>query len=76
MMRLLILLVACALASPAAAEGGGFTFSAPDRSSYPPQYPYPNEPQYQYPSNSRAQQKCPKGQAPFQGRCRIKLPVR
>jgi hypothetical protein len=66
----LVVLAACALVSPAAAEGGGFTFGAPD------QHAYPNEPQYQYPSNSRAQRKCPKGQALYQGRCRIKLPVR
>jgi hypothetical protein len=66
----LIVLLGSALASPAAAEGGGFTIGPHG------QHAYPNEPQYQYPTNSRTQRKCPKGQALFQGRCRIKLPVR
>ena len=66
----LIFLVLMALGSPAVAEGGGFTFSGEPR-----QYTYPSDPQYQYPSDSR-KLRCPKGQAPFQGRCRIKLPVR
>ena len=41
------------------------------------EYPYPSEPQYQYPVQSRhsKQLKCPKGQAPFQGKCRIIRPV-
>jgi len=65
-----IVLLACMAASPALAEGGGFTFGSPR------QYTYPNEPQYQYPPDGRAQRKCPKGQAPYQGQCRVKLPVR
>jgi hypothetical protein len=69
-MRVLGFLLACVLSSPASAEGGGFTIGPPH------QHAYPNEPQYQYPTNSPAQRKCPKGQALFQGRCRIKLPVR
>jgi hypothetical protein len=70
----LMAVIACAAASaPAAAGGGGgggFTFGQGH------QYSYPNEPQYQYPANVRSQRQCPKGQALFQGRCRIKLPVR
>ncbi len=43
----------------------------------PREYPYPNEPQYQYPmqSNRAKAMKCPRGQAPFQGKCRIIRPV-
>jgi len=40
------------------------------------QYPYPAEPQYQYPrTDGRADMKCPKGQRPFQGKCRKTRPV-
>jgi len=69
-MRVLVILLAMTL--PAAAEG--FT-SAPGT---PREYPYPAEPQYQYPVQSERQRvtpKCPKGQAIFQGRCRIVRPV-
>jgi hypothetical protein len=69
-MAVLIALLACALSAPAWAEGGGFTIGPSGQQAYP------NQPQYQYPTNSRTQRKCPKGQALFQGRCRIKLPVR
>jgi hypothetical protein len=77
-MRALMVLAACLVITPAwaAGGGGGVTFSQGPRSGEPPQYSYPHEPQYQYPSNSRTHRKCPKGQAVFQGRCRIKLPVR
>jgi hypothetical protein len=34
------------------------------------QYPYPAEPQYQYPRTDGRDMKCPKGQKPFQGKCR------
>jgi hypothetical protein len=69
----LVFLVLMALGSPAVAEGGGFTFGGETRQhTYPSD---PSDPQYQYSSNSR-KLRCPKGQAPFQGRCRIKLPVR
>ena len=37
------------------------------------EYPYPSEPQYQYPEQTKSKKamKCPRGQAPFQGKCRI-----
>ena len=62
------LVVLLAMALTAAAEG--FTSAA----GAPREYPYPAEPQYQYPVQSerlRMTRKCPKGQAVFQGRCRI-----
>ena len=65
---------------PAAA--GGFGFSIAPVFSYAPgaprEYPYPAEPQYQYPIQSqrtKAVRKCPRGQALFQGKCRIVRPV-
>ena len=37
-----------------------------------PEYPYPGEPQYQYPRMDGVKEmKCPKGQQPYQGKCRI-----
>jgi hypothetical protein len=45
----------------------GFTFGGGH------EYPYPNEPQYQYPRTDGKDMKCPKGQMPYQGKCR---PVR
>ncbi len=67
---------------PAAAGGLGFGFSAAPVFSFDPgaprEYPYPAEPQYQYPIQSqrtKAVRKCPRGQALFQGKCRIVRPV-
>ena len=64
---------------PAAALGG---FSVAPVYSFDPgsprEYPYPAEPQYQYPIQSqrtKAVRKCPRGQALFQGKCRIVRPV-
>jgi hypothetical protein len=59
----LVILLATLL--PAAAQGGGLTLGSAAR-----EYPYPSEPQYQYPVTERAK-KCPKGQAPYQGKCRV-----
>ena len=60
------------------AVGMGFGFSAAPVFSYDPrsprEYPYPAEPQYQYPRTDR-DMKCPKGQKPFQGKCRKTRPV-
>ena len=70
MLRVLMLLLATAL--PASAQG--LTIG----SGQAREYPYPSEPQYQYPmkdSRARTQLKCPKGQAPFQGKCKIIRPV-
>jgi hypothetical protein len=47
--------------SPAGAFS--FTFGGGGRD-----HPYPNEPQYQYPGKEL--RKCPKGFAPWQGKCR------
>jgi hypothetical protein len=50
------------------AEAQGITFGGSGRD-----YPYPNEPQYQYPyrdSRGRDVNRCPRGQAPYQGKCR------
>jgi hypothetical protein len=58
--RLVALIWICGY-SPAAAFG--FTLGGGGRD-----YPYPNEPQYQYPGKEL--RKCPKGFAPYQGRCR------
>jgi hypothetical protein len=47
----------------------------------PREYPYPSEPQYQYPVQTRQAPKaspkarCHKGQAEYQGKCRIIRPV-
>jgi hypothetical protein len=68
MMRVAMLLMV--LASPAFAEGGGITIGGQPR-----EYSYPADPQYQYPIKGE-RRRCPKGQALYQGRCRIKLPVR
>ncbi|MBX9845745.1 MAG: hypothetical protein K2Z80_28470 [Xanthobacteraceae bacterium] len=51
-----------------AAMAEGFTFGGAGRD-----YPYPNEPQYQYPytdGRGRIVNRCPRGQAPYQGKCR------
>jgi hypothetical protein len=45
-----------------AAGAAGFTFGG--------DHPYPAEPQYQYPRTDGKAAKCPRGQAPYQGRCR------
>jgi hypothetical protein len=64
-----MLVTACLIAcccGLAAAEG--FTFGGNGRD-----HPYPNEPQYQYPytdSRGRTVNRCPRGQAPYQGKCR------
>jgi len=50
------------------ASAQGITFGGSGR-----EYPYPNEPQYQYPyrdSRGRDVSRCPRGQAPYQGKCR------
>src|SRR5215203_25281 len=52
----------------------GFTFS----NGGPREYSYPADPHYQIEPRGHAQKwprKCPKGQAVWQGRCRIALPV-
>jgi hypothetical protein len=52
----------------------GFTFS----NGGPGEYSYPADPQYQLEPRGRAPKparKCPKGQAVWQGKCRIALPV-
>lgn len=68
-MKLLIVSAVAALtATPAAAQG--ITLG----SGKAKEYPYPAEPQYQYPmtdAHGQARAKCPKGQALFQGKCRI-----
>lgn len=69
-MRVLVLLLATATA--AAAQGLTLGFGGPR------EYPYPANPQYQYPDQreqARAARRCPKGQALFQGKCRIVRPV-
>jgi hypothetical protein len=66
MTRPLLILLLALLTSTA--SGQSITFSGSGR-----EYPYPNEPQYQYPSTDargRSVNRCPSGQAPFQGRCR------
>ena len=70
MWRILIFILATGV--PASAQGLSIG------SGQPREYPYPAEPQYQYPiqdSRPRAHLKCPKGQAPFQGKCRVARPV-
>lgn len=47
------------------APAAGFGFSL---GGGPREYPYPNEPQYMYPGKEL--RKCPKGVAPYQGKCR------
>lgn len=59
-----------ALANCAAAEAQGFAVGGQGRG-----YPYPNEPQYQYPypytdGRGRGVRACPRGELPYQGRCR------
>ena len=69
-MHIIVLLLA--ITSVAAAQG--LTLG----SGQPREYPYPADPQYQYPDQRiapRAMRKCPKGQALFQGQCRIIRPV-
>src|SRR5688572_229571 len=78
-----ILMTAALLAATTlhpAAMGMGFGFNLAPVYSYDPssprEYPYPAEPQYQYPrTDGRAEMKCPKGQKPFQGKCRKARPV-
>jgi hypothetical protein len=67
--RNMIWIVVLPMASLTAASAQGITVGSDRR-----EHPYPAEPQYQYPSTdqrARAQRNCPKGQALFQGRCRI-----
>ena len=65
-------LLAISTALPTTAQGFGFSFGP----GAPREYPYPAEPQYQYPRmDGRADLKCPKGQKPFQGKCRKFRPV-
>ena len=69
-------LVATTTLPAAAGSLGGFSlapvYSYDPRS--PREYPYPAEPQYQYQRTDR-EMKCPKGQKPFQGKCRKTRPV-
>jgi hypothetical protein len=68
--RIALMLVASM--GPAAASG--FTAS----NGGPREYSYPSDPQYQYEPRGHAYKparKCPKGQAVWQGKCRIALPV-
>jgi len=63
-LAMLILLLACG----GSAIAQGFTFGGTG-----PDYPYPNEPQYQYPytdGRGRLVNRCPRGLAPYQGKCR------
>lgn len=68
MVRVAALITLALWCAPASAQG--FTFGGGGRD-----YPYPNEPQYQYPypyEGARASaSRCPRGQAPYQGRCRL-----
>ena len=62
------------IASIGSAEAFGLTFS----NGGPGEYSYPADPQYQLEPRGRAHKparKCPKGQAVWQGKCRISLPV-
>jgi len=62
------------LASISPAGAFGFTLS----NGGPREYSYPADPMYQLEPRGRAQKpmrKCPKGQAVWQGKCRIALPV-
>jgi len=68
MLRILTVLIVALAASPAVAFG--LTFGP----GQPREYSYPSEPQYQYPE-TKPRRKCPKGQALWQGRCRIVRPV-
>ena len=61
------LVVVLSLAAMSSATAAGFTFGGSG------DQPYPNEPQYQYPvtdSRGRTLNPCPRGQAPYQGKCR------
>jgi hypothetical protein len=67
-MRLPTLLVVLLWCVPVGAQG--FTFGGGR------DHPYPNEPQYQYPypydgAWRKGVRACPRGQALYQGRCRI-----
>jgi hypothetical protein len=62
------LVIVLSLAAMSSATAAGFTFGGGARD-----HPYPNEPQYQYPatdSSGRTVNRCPRGQAPYQGKCR------
>ena len=68
MRAIAVLMLALAGCTSAAAQG--FTFGGTGR-----EYPYPSDPQYQYPypytdGRGRAMRRCPRGEAPYQGRCR------
>jgi hypothetical protein len=60
-MKLIAVALTCIWYVPALAAG--FTFGSGG-------HPYPSEPQYQYPRTDGKAQRCPKGQAPYQGKCR------
>jgi len=65
-MRQLVVLCLVLFSGTATAQGISFGGGGRD-------YPYPNEPQYQYPyadTRGRVVNRCPRGQAPFQGKCR------
>lgn len=60
-------LFATVLVCGGSADAQGITFGGGRN------YPYPNEPQYQYPyadGRGRIVNPCPRGQAPYQGKCR------
>lgn len=66
-MRTLVV-VAFTAAAMSSATAEGFTFGGSGRD-----HPYPADPQYQYPitdSRGRTANRCPRGQAPYQGKCR------
>jgi hypothetical protein len=50
---------------PCAAAGFGFSFGGANGD-----YSYANEPMYQYPRTDGKGVRCPKGQMPYQGKCR------
>ena len=69
-----ILIALMLLATTGPAGAFGFTFS----NAGPREYSYPADPHYQLEPRGRANgpaRKCPKGQAVWQGKCRIALPV-
>jgi hypothetical protein len=73
MNRMLPLFLAFQIATPALAQG--LTFSP----GPPREYSYPANPQYQYPvedSSQETKSKCPKGQEPWQGKCRVVIWLR
>jgi hypothetical protein len=62
------------LATVSTATAQGLTLG----SGKPREYPYPANPQYQYPDQReqpRGARRCHKGQALYQGKCRIVRPV-